>query len=204
MNARSVFVLAGFVAVFVGVWIFVLASSQDTQDLQVATILDTPRAVPEFELIDDAGTAFTRDRLLGQWTLLFAGFTHCADVCPNTLAMLDQVKDRLAQSSPGDSFQTVFLSVDPERDQPAALAEYVRYFDSEFVGATGPKAQLDRLCSGLGLYYAKSPGASEKSYTMDHTAAIVVIDPQARTRAYFVVPRNPQAMAADLAKMMSA
>ena len=204
MNARSVFVLAGFVAVFVGVWIFVLVSSQDTQDLQIATILDTPRAVPEFELIDDAGTAFTRDRLLGQWTLLFAGFTHCADVCPSTLAMLDQVKDRLAQSSPGDSFQTVFLSVDPERDQPAALAEYVRYFDSEFVGATGPKAQLDRLCSGLGLYYAKSPGASEDSYTMDHTAAIVVIDPQARTRAYFVVPRNPQAMAADLAKMMSA
>ncbi|MDT0499254.1 SCO family protein [Algiphilus sp. W345] len=203
MTPRSPFVLASFVAVFIGVWIFVLASTHNRQDFQIATVLDTPRTMPEFELIDEDGAAFTRDRLLGQWTLLFAGFTHCADVCPSTLALLGNVKSRLAQSHPGASFQTVFLSVDPARDQPAALAKYVRYFDPEFVGVTGAKTQVDRVCSSLGLYYAKSPGPTDDSYTMDHTAAIVVIDPQARARAYFVVPKNPQAMASDLAFLMS-
>ena len=99
-------------------------------------LFDTPRDVGNFSLIDHAGAPFTADRLEGHWTLLFFGFTHCPDICPTTLSDLAELKQQL-QGTEADETVVVMLSVDPARDTPERLSQYVPYFHSDFLGVTG-------------------------------------------------------------------
>ena len=164
-------------------------------EFRAGTALDQPRPITEFELVDHRGQPFRRADLQGRWSLLFAGFTNCPDICPATLMQLDSVDTRLRAANGG--LQTVFLSVDPERDTPGKLAEYVEFFNPGFIGVTGQKPEIDRLCDDLGLAYIKIP-QSEGRYTVDHSAAVVLIDPQARVAAYFTQPLDVVEMADDL------
>jgi protein SCO1 len=159
------------------------------------TAVDPPRPIAAFELTDQAGARFTRRHLKGQWSLLFAGFTHCPDICPVTLARLNALDDNLRAA--GGELQTVFLSLDPERDTPERLAEYMGYFNPDFVGVTGEQAEIDKLTGALGLAYVKVPG-SRGSYTVDHSTAVVLIDPEGRAAAYFRAPLDIEALTADL------
>ena len=169
--------------------------------LQSGTALQQPRPIAEFELVDQRGRAFARGNFEGRWSLLFAGFTNCPDICPTTLALLASLQPRL-RNGIGD-VQLVFLSVDPRRDTPAQLAQYVAHFDPAMIGVTGAKEQIDRLCADLGLAYLINPGAGG-SYTVDHSAALVLIDPRARIAAYFQPPFDPERLAADLAVLAAA
>ncbi|MGH8136085.1 MAG: SCO family protein, partial [Steroidobacteraceae bacterium] len=93
--------------------------------------------------------------------------------------------------------QMIFLSVDPARDTPAQLAQYVGHFDPTLIGVTGSKAQIDRLCADLGLAYVINPGVGGE-YTVDHPASLLLVDPQARFAAYFRPPFSLDRLAADL------
>ena len=157
--------------------------------------LPQPRTLPEFQLVDQHARPFGRASLRGGWTLVFAGFTHCPDICPATLATLAAVDAQLDGS--GVELATVFLSLDPERDQPATLAPYLAHFSPEFIGVTGAPEEISRLVAGLGLAYIRVPTGAE-SYTIDHSAALVLIDPQARVAAYFKPPLAAEAIATDL------
>jgi protein SCO1 len=159
------------------------------------TAIEPPRPLAAFELTDQKGARFTRQNLKGQWSLLFAGFSHCPDVCPDTLVRLKALDENLRAA--GGKLQTVFLSLDPERDTPEQLAEYMSYFNPEFVGVTGEKAEIDKLTGSLGLAYVKVPG-SRGNYTVDHSTATVLIDPHARAAAYFRAPLDIEALTADL------
>lgn len=163
--------------------------------------LDQPRPLPAFSLVDHRGEAFGPEQLRGRWHVLFSGFTHCPDLCPNTLAILKAAEAELGDRV--DAVQTVFLSVDPARDAPAQLASYVNYFSPRFVGVTGDKAQIDTLMSGLGLAYAIGD-TGDPTYTVDHSAALVVIDPQGRIAAYLSAPHRAEVIAADLQRLMDA
>ena len=136
----------------------------------------------------------TREVFSGRWSLLYAGFTNCPDVCPTTLALLAKLKARLRAR--GVDPQIIFLSVDPARDTPAQLAQYVGHFDPTLIGVTGNKAQIDRLCADLGLAYVINPGVGGE-YTVDHPASLILIDPQARFAAYFRPPFALDRLAAD-------
>lgn len=162
--------------------------------LQTGTALTEPRPIREFELVDQRGRKLTREVFSGRWSLLYAGFTNCPDVCPTTLALLAELKARLRARSIEP--QIVFLSVDPERDTPAQLAQYVDHFDPTLVGITGSKAQIDRLCADLGLAYVINPGVGGE-YTVDHPASLLLIDPQARFAGYFRPPFALDRLAAD-------
>lgn len=148
--------------------------------------------------MDQDGQPYGNAQLTGGWTLLFAGFTHCPDVCPTTLGIMKQVEARL----PAPGVQLVFLSVDPARDTPEILHRYVRHFSGTMRGVTGSNEQLDALCASLGLAYVKVPGASDDAYTMDHSAALVLIDPLGRVAGYFSPPHRADALAADLAAVL--
>jgi protein SCO1/2 len=100
--------------------------------------------------------------------------------------------------------QFVFLSVDPERDTPESLERYVHYFNPRFRGITGPNAELDRLQPQLGFVYVKVPGPSPESYTMDHSAALILINPQAQVAGYFTPPLRADALAQDLSTVIGA
>jgi protein SCO1/2 len=176
-------------------------SAAGALDLKTGTALEAPRPLPEFSLLDQHERPFTRSTLAGQWTLLFAGFTHCPDVCPATLATLTGLHERL--DAAGVELRTVFLSLDPERDDPATLAGYVGHFSPDFLGATGAPTEIDKLMEGLGLAYIKVPGGAGR-YTIDHSTALVLVDTRARVAAYFRPPHRIDEVAADLAALTTA
>nr|WP_240451211.1 SCO family protein [Wenzhouxiangella sp. XN201] len=150
---------------------------------------------------DQHGRDFTNVELRGNWNVLFVGFTHCPDVCPSTLALLDSVQKR-AGISP-ERLRTVFVSVDPERDTPEVLAEYLAHFNSEWTALTGKKTELDRLLDSLELAYVRVP-TGKGEYTMDHSTALVLIDPGGHMRGYFTAPLDADALAEDLGRVARA
>ena len=163
-------------------------------------VLPEPRVLADFDLVDQEARPFSLDRLRGQWTLLFFGFTHCPDVCPGTLFDLEQVNQALREA-PGDrrDYQIVFVSVDPERDSPARLAEYVTYFDPDFLGVTGAPEQLAPLALQIGVAYRIEPHEpGSTSYTVDHSASVFLTDPQGRLHGIFPSPHEPDLMTLDL------
>jgi protein SCO1/2 len=175
-----------------------LSAPRAAPQLASGTLLTQPRDIAPFALTDQDGRPFTEQQLRGHWTLLFAGFTHCPDVCPTTLALMGQLRRQLAAGP--ERLELLFLSVDPERDTPARLKAYVEHFGAAIRGVTGPGAALDAFCASLGLAYVKVPGAGD--YTVDHSAALVLLDPQGRIAAYFQAPHRLDTLAADLSGIM--
>ncbi len=165
--------------------------------LEHATLYAEPRALPAFELIDQANAAFGPERLRGHWTFLFFGFVNCPDVCPTTLAMLADVRRRIAAESAGDVPQVVLVSVDPGRDTPPVLAQYVAHFDASFTGVTGLPEAIETLTRALGVAVFVGAPAADGSYAVDHTAAIFLIDPEGRVAALFNTPHEAGAIARD-------
>jgi protein SCO1/2 len=183
-------------AVAVGVGLALHERSAEPVTLRAGTALPEPRPLAEFEFFDQGRRPFTRANFEGRWSLVFTGFTHCPDVCPTTLAMMGDLERRLAR----EDLQFVFVSVDPERDTPEAIASYLAHFDPKLVGATGTRAQMERFTAGLGLAQVKNPGVGDE-YTVDHSTAFVLIDPEARLAGYFQAPHDRAALAADLERL---
>jgi protein SCO1/2 len=192
--------VVGAIAAIAGLVVAQFAFQPKNTRIESGTLLQQPRAIGDFALSDTAGAPFTKAQFENRWSLVFAGFTYCPDICPNTLALLKSVKKEL--DAGGHPVQVVFVSVDPERDSAAKLDQYVHYFDPAFVGATGSNEELDKLMRSLSLIYAKVPGATPESYTMDHSAALVLVNPQAQVAGYFLPPHRPQALSADLARVV--
>ena len=166
--------------------------------LQQGTLLPPAKPIAAFNLIDDQGEPFTLDSLKGHWTFAFFGYTHCPDVCPTSLGMLGQVMHTLKDSDHLDSMpQGVFVSVDPQRDTPEMLARYVRYFYPDFVGVTGEPAQLLALTRQLGILYLRHEGSGQDDYLIDHSAGIILFDPDGKFHALFSVPHDPDKIASD-------
>lgn len=170
--------------------------------LAQATLLDAPRALPAMNLLDQAGRPFGVDRLRGRWTLLFFGFTNCPDVCPTTLATLAAVRATLADLPPAQRPEVVLLSVDPARDTPAALGRYVTHFDPSFTGVTGEAAAIEALTRTLGVAVMIGAPAPDGSYTVDHTAAIFLLDPDAAWVAVFGTPHSAPTIAGDYRRIV--
>ena len=155
-----------------------------------------PKPLQPFALIDHAGEPFSLERLRGKWTLLFFGYTYCPDICPTALATLSAVLQRLEQhpTALADT-QVVFVSVDPKRDPPERLAEYVAYFDKRFTGATGEVTEIDDLARMVGAGYLIEPEDASGNYLVSHTGSIFLVDPQARILGAFSFPHDPETIA---------
>jgi protein SCO1/2 len=150
--------------------------------------LKEPRPLPAFELRGHGGEHLTRQDLRGSWHFLYFGYTRCPDVCPPTLARLGRLADRL----PAEDAGYLFISVDPARDDPAQLAEYTDYFHERLRGYTGTRAGIDRLVAAAGAYSRLGEGAD---YTVDHSAGVFLVGPEARVRAVLPPPHGPAEMA---------
>ncbi|MDJ0807678.1 MAG: SCO family protein [Gammaproteobacteria bacterium] len=198
------FISTGIVALMLGVTVWLSQTpSPRISDLpatktQKATVLPELKALPPFSLSDQTGRRFNNQSLLGQWTFISFGYTYCPDICPTTLAMLTQLDQQLAAQVISAPYQVAFVSIDPERDTPQRLAEYMDYFNPAFIGATGSELELQRLTRPLGILYAKV--MTEKcalDYVMDHSASIVLVDPQGRYHALFSPPHDAGLMLDD-------
>jgi len=166
-----------------------------------ATVLSEPMTVPSFKLTDQHGQPFTEKNLQGQWTFLFFGYTYCPDICPMTLAILNQVDQQLQDKKTAVHPKVIFISVDPARDTTERLGQYVSYFNTAFLGVTGLEEQLQTLTSPLGIAYRRSNESSE-NYLIDHSASILLINPQAQLQALISPPHDATAIAEDYQKIL--
>ena len=154
--------------------------------------------LPAFVLQGPQGE-FANADLQGRWNFLFFGYTQCPDICPTSLTLMKDVKSALATGAtvpPPPGFRVVFVSVDPRRDSRALLGEYMAAFDPAFVGLRGDDEALAPLTRNLGVYYRRNDGTDKRRYTVDHSAAIYLIDPQGRLRAVFSPPQEASRLAA--------
>lgn len=128
-----------------------------------------------FTLTGADGKPFSSTQLQGKPYAIFFGFTHCPDVCPNTLARMARLRGQLGQGD--DAFRIVFVTVDPERDTPQAVGAYAKLFNTPIIGLTGSRPQIDQVAKQFAIYQAKVPQADAPGgYTMDHGAAVLLFD----------------------------
>ncbi len=182
-----------------------LFTSQGSTQLALAkaTLLTPPRPLPEFELIDQDGSPFTQAQLRGHWSVLFFGFTHCPDVCPTTLGVLAKARQELSDLPDELQPHVVLVSVDPKRDTPQQLASYVKFFDSSFTGVTGTERSIDEFTRAIGVPVAITP-TQNGDYSVDHSAALFLIDPQGNMRALFSTPHVVSVIADDYRRIVKA
>ncbi len=168
-----------------------------------ATVLNRPLTVPDFALADQNGAPFTLQQLKGHWSLLAIGYTSCPDVCPFTLANLNAVLETTAPpGSPNVAPMVIFVAVDPARDKPV-LKQWVEQFNPHFVGITGEAAQIEKLVTAVGGVYRLGKPDASGWYSVAHSAAVEVIDPEGRVRARLLPPMPPKKTAAFLARLTS-
>lgn len=161
-------------------------------------LLPEARELTPFSLTDMDNRVFDLERLKGKWSLVFFGYTHCPDICPTTLSTLKSTARQLQQNG-GDlsDIQFVFISVDPKRDSPEHLKQYIAYFHPDFIGATGDKADIDRLARQLGAIYMFDGDTAGEDYIVNHSASILLVDPQARWVGRFNPPHTATGIAED-------
>ena len=162
-----------------------------------ALLLHTPKLLPDFSLTDTAGAPFTRSALMGHWSILYFGYTHCPDACPTTLAALDKMMHALASVPVAKRPHVYFVSVDPGRDNLQLLKSYTLYFNPDFTGATGGLDKLRALTTPLGADFSYDKPDSQGNYAVIHSTAVVLVDPEAEETALYTPPLDPQRMAAD-------
>jgi protein SCO1/2 len=167
-----------------------------------------------FHSIDITGAEYARELSLpdadgrlrhladfkGKVTVVFFGFTHCPDVCPTTMVELAAVKKALGAD--GARVQPIFVTVDPERDMPAMLKAYVENFGPDFVALRGTPEQTQAAAKHFKVFYAKVPGKTPDTYTIDHTAGSYVFDAQGRVRLFTRYGMGTEALQADLKRLL--
>ena len=137
-------------------------------------ILVRPMEIDNFELIDQNNEVFNKKSLEGGWTVLFFGYTNCPDVCPTTIYKLAEIKNGIKEDLPSANFNTVLVTLDPDRDSSERLDEYIGYFDETMLGVTGTYENIQSFTSSLSVFYQRIN--KEKGYDFNHTASIFVFD----------------------------
>jgi protein SCO1/2 len=185
------------------------AVSHKREPVTVAQIdgvfLPTPKDISDFKLTDNAGQAFTKESLKGHWTLMFFGFTNCGMVCPTTMSALNKMYTTLAMDVPRDQMpQVVMVSVDPDRDSVQRMNEYVTSFNPHFIGARAQMPQIESLEKELHLVAVKMDveGQGKDNYTINHSAEILVFNPNGQLQAFMSSPHKPEQMVKDVKSML--
>lgn len=150
----------------------------------------------DFALTDHTGKARTLADFKGKIVVMFFGYTQCPDVCPTTMAEMSAVMQELGPQA--EQVQVLFVTLDPERDTQALLAQYVPAFDQRFIGLYGTLAQVDKVAKEFKVFYAKVPGKTPGSYTMDHTAASYVFDKNGKIRLFVRSGQGPAPLVHDI------
>jgi protein SCO1/2 len=186
--------------VFVGsIWRTVTASPDLKAELERRDTLyfEEAREVPVVDLVSHHGDAFSTADLDGQWHVLNFGYTYCPDICPTNMVDMAQAYKTLSEQGFADQVQMWMVTVDPARDDPETLADYVPFFHPEFIGLTGDIADLQKLAQQLNtLFYPEGEG---EVYTVAHSDNIAIINPQGEYRALLRPPHSP----AQIAEVMA-
>ena len=198
---KTVFILVALVAVILGLTVNKVLNGRsegNPTELIDAGIILLPqsRTVPALEMTDENGQPVMMDELKGKWSLLFFGYTFCPDICPTTLAQLRQVKSELPKEAV-ERLQVVLVSVDPNRDTPTQLKQYLGYFDKDFRGLTGSLDNLQKLANAVSIPFIPAD-TSKPNYTVDHSGNLALLGPDGKQRGFIRAPFNNQKLVAQL------
>ena len=155
----------------------------------LTTFLEEPVAATAFALKSHLNKTFSQKDLKGKWSFLFFGYINCPDICPNTMAVLNKVFENLSKTNDLGNTTFIFATVDPQRDTVKSMAEYVAYFNKDFVGLRGEKEELDEITKAMNIAYILEE-SSNKEYQVGHSTAILLIDPKGRQVARFSGHQN--------------
>ncbi len=161
---------------------------------------DPPFTAPGFTLIDTTGRAVGLNDFRGRYAMLYFGYTFCPDVCPDTLFTM--ARARKALEGKEDRLALLFITVDPERDNPDVVGRYVHKFDPGFVGLTGDAESIARIARAYGIAFRKVPYGTSGNYTVDHSAYIFLIDPEGRILYRFDYPQKWDTLAQLLRRLV--
>lgn len=189
--------LAGFAILAAGA--FVALELRDAPQGAAGTLLGSAIG-GSFSLVDQNGKTVTNTALEGKWLLVYFGYTHCPDACPTTLNKIALALQNLGAQR--DEVRPVFITIDPERDTPQVMKDYVTAFDAPILALTGTAAEVAQAAKNYRVYYAKHPEAGG-DYSMDHTSVIYVMDPKGRFTASFTGEDAPEQIAERLKKLLT-
>ena len=194
MKLRILFAI--FAALF-----FLVACEPAKPPFNAIDITGTPGFGNDFRMTDHNGKARTMADFNGKAVAVFFGFTHCPDVCPTTLSEMKRVMEKLGPDSA--RLQVLFVTVDPKRDTPELLAKYVPSFNASFLGLYGDDDATAKIARDFKIIYRVQPGKTPDSYTLDHSAGMLVFDPQGALRLFIDYGRlSPEQIAADIKRLL--
>jgi protein SCO1/2 len=199
------FILTGIVGSVV--YFGILQNMPQKHDVKIDGLyLMKPKDMINFQLTDNKGKEYTKANLSGHWTLMFFGFTNCGMVCPVTMAELNSMYKILQHKLPDKQLpEVVMVSVDPERDTVERMDDFVNAFNPHFIGARAEMPQIATLENALHLAAVKMQvGDKKEQYTINHSAEIMVFNPQGQLQAFLSYPHKAQRMAEDYQAMLNA
>jgi protein SCO1 len=191
--------LFSWTAIFLGIALLATAPTALASEFRTSDITGQGYGDAIPNLVDQDGRARTREDFKGHVTVLLFGFTHCPDLCPTALSKMSEVLDQLGEES--DQVQIAFITVDPERDTPGVLREYVTGFGPNFLGLTGTPIAIRKTANTFKVFFQKIP-LPDGEYTMDHSAIVYVLDPEARVRLTFTATQQPGDVAHDILELL--
>ncbi|WP_374438457.1 SCO family protein [Pseudomonas panipatensis] len=203
---KTVLILAAIVALILGLTVHKVINQQHRLDPTVMldagiVLLPQTRSVPSLQFQDQDGKAFDTANLKGRWSLLFFGYTFCPDVCPTTLAQLRELQGKLPPEV-SKQLQVIFVSVDPHRDTPARLKEYLGFFNAGFQGLVGSDENIQKLANAVSIPYIPAD-TSKPNYTVDHSGNLVIVGPDGTQHGFIRAPLNNAKLAAQLPAVLS-
>jgi protein SCO1/2 len=198
---KTALVLVAVVAACAAVIAAIMLRAGDTPAI-AGFVYPEPKAIAPFELTEQDGKPFNVDTLKGKWSFVYFGYTYCPDVCPTTLAELGRAQRALEAAGQDKNNQYFFVSVDPQRDTPKRLAQYVPYFDKKFIGVTGDERSLAKFTQEVGVIYSFPEGRKGDNYAVDHSSTLALFDPDARLHAVFTAPHKAEAIVEGFRKIL--
>jgi protein SCO1/2 len=204
---KTVVIFTGIVALVVGLTVNKVLNGKGAADpigLLDAGIVLLPqsREIPQVALTGSDGAPFAPEKLNGKWSLLFFGYTFCPDICPTTLAQLRELQGKLPQEV-RDKLQMIFVSIDPDRDSPEHLKEYLGFYKAGFIGVTGELPAIQTLANGVSIPFIPAD-TSKENYTVGHSGNLVLVGPDGRQRGFIRAPFNTQKLLQKLPAVLAA
>ena len=188
-------IMLALIAFGAGIGVFSARQQQSAQPPAIQGLLwPNPKVLQSFSVTDQNDDPFTLGELQNKWSFMFFGYTNCPDICPITLSVYSQLYTLFEQQKRQDEVQMIFVSVDPQRDNPEQLREYVRYFNEDFIGLGGSDEQLKGLTSQIGIAYFREKAAEDGSYLVDHSASIFLINPHGQLVAILSAPHSAESL----------